>query len=246
MGRDGEQRLRVLPDGGNQKVLDVLAGQNDRGVLFTHTLHGVADIFDCGHIGEEQIQLVNAGGCAAPAQKLIAHEGQNVEEHGVFQALVGIQQAFHAEHQEVAAGDVGVAVEVFAFCADAHGMDAETDLLQRFFGIEVLALLVVAIEFFLTQLVEVLHDGKVGWLFHAVIRAIGNAEPGIQLREQDLYGVDLRIGEVLIRTKEIFQKGDVLAQPGNLSECLRRCPVHLAAAIRPRFRLQGIDGVLAG
>jgi len=125
-------------------------------------------------------------------------------------------------------------------------MDAETDLLQRFFGIEVLALLVVAIEFFLTQLVEVLHDGKVGWLFHAVIRAIGNAEPGIQLREQDLYGVDLRIGEVLIRTKEIFQKGDVLAQPGNLSECLRRCPVHLAAAIRPRFRLQGIDGVLAG
>ena len=125
-------------------------------------------------------------------------------------------------------------------------MDSKTDLLQRFLGIEVLALLVVAIEFFLAQLVEVLHDGKVGWLFHAVIRAIGNAESGIQLREQDLYGVDLRIGEVLIGPEEIFQKGDVLAQPGNLSECLRRCPVHLAAAIRPRFRLQGIDGVLAG
>ena len=53
VGRNAEQWFCKLLDFGKQKVLDVLACQNKRGLLFTHTLHAVADIFDCGHVCEE-------------------------------------------------------------------------------------------------------------------------------------------------------------------------------------------------
>ena len=89
-------------------------------------------------------------------------------------------------------------------------MDAETDLLERFLCVEVFAFFVIGHKLFLTKFVKVLHDRKVRGLFHAVIRAVGDTETGIQLGEQDFNGVDLRIGEILVAAEKIFQKGNVL------------------------------------
>ena len=81
-------------------------------------------------------------------------------------------------------------------------MDSEAHVLQRVLCIEVLPLLVVAVEFFLAQLVEVLHDREVRGLLRAVVGGVGDAEAGIQLGEQNLNGVDLRIGEILIAAEK--------------------------------------------
>ena len=97
-----------------------------------------------------------------------------------------------------------MAVEVFAFRADAHTVDSETDLLQRFFGVEVFSLLVVGHKFFLAEIVKILHDGKIRGLLYTVVRAVGDAESGIQFGEQDFDGVDLRIGKILVAAEEVF------------------------------------------
>jgi len=83
MRRNGKQRLCKLTDGRNQKVLDILTCQNDRGVLFAHTLHAVAQIFDCSHIREKEVQLVHRCRRAAFAEQFVAHERQNIEQHTV-------------------------------------------------------------------------------------------------------------------------------------------------------------------
>lgn len=245
MRGDAEQGLRELSDRGNQKILDVLACQNDRGVLLANALHGVADIFDCRHVGEEQIQLVDACRCLALSEKLIAHKGQDVEQHGVLEPLIGVHQAFHTEDEKMAVGDVGVSVEILGLSADAHGMDSEAHVLQSVLRVEVFPLLVVAVEFFLAQLVEVLHDWEVRGLLGAVVGGVSNAEAGIQLGEQDLDGVDLRIGEVLVAAEEIFQEGNMLRQPCDLLEGLRRGGVEIFNAVRPCFRLERVNRVLS-
>ena len=245
MRGDAEQGLCELSDRGNQKILDVLACQNDRGVLLADTLHSVSDIFDCRHVGKEQIQLVDARRRLALTEKLIAHEGQDVEQHGVLEPLVGVHQALHAEDEEVAVRDVGVSVEILGLGTDAHGMDSEAHVLQGVLCIEVLPLLVVAVEFFLAQLVEVLHDREVRGLLRAVVCGVGNAEAGIQLGEQNLNGVDLRIGEILIAAEKVLEESDVLGQPRHLLERFRRGGVDVLNAVRPCLRLEGIDRILA-
>ena len=60
-------------------------------------------------------------------------------------------------------------------------MDAEAHLLERLLGVEVSALLVVGHEFFLAQLIKVLHDGIVGGLEFAVVSAVGDAESSVEL-----------------------------------------------------------------
>ena len=60
-------------------------------------------------------------------------------------------------------------------------MDAEAHLLERLLGVEVSALLVVGHEFFLAQLIKVLHDGIVGGPQFAVVGAVGNTESGVEL-----------------------------------------------------------------
>lgn len=245
MRGDAEQGLCELSDRGNQKILDVLACQNDRGVFLSDTLHSVSDIFDCCHVGEEQVQLIDARRRLALSKKLIAHEGEDVEQHSVLEPLVGVHQALHAEDEEMAVGDVGVSVEILGLGADAHGMDSEAYVLQSVLRVEVLPLLVVAVEFFFAQFVEVLHDREVRGLLGAVVRGVGDAEAGVQLGEQNLNGVDLRIGEVLVAAEEVLEKGDVLGEPRDLLECFRRGGVDILNAVRPCFRLQGIDRVLA-
>ena len=51
VGRDTKQRLCVFPDPVNEEILDILAGQQDIGVLFSHSFHGVADLFPYGGCG---------------------------------------------------------------------------------------------------------------------------------------------------------------------------------------------------
>ena len=181
MGGDAEQGLCKLTDRRNQKVLDILTCQNDRGFLFTHTLGGITDIFDCRHIGEEQIQLVDGGGGVANAQELVGHIREDVEKHRILQSLVGIHQALDSEDQECIVGDVAVAVKIHRFRSYAHTVDAEAYLLERLLGVEVSALLVVGHEFFLAELIKVLHDGIVGGPQFAVVSAVGDAESGVEL-----------------------------------------------------------------
>ena len=245
MRGDAEQRFCELSDRGDQKILDVLACQNDRGVFLADTLHCVSDIFDGRHVGKEQIQLIDTGCRLALSEELIAHEGQDVEQHGVLEPLVGVHQALHSEDEEVTVRDVGVSVEILGLGADAHGMDSEAHVLQGVLRIEVLPLLVVAVEFFLAQLVEVLHDRKVRGLLRAVVGGVGDAEAGVQLREQDLNGVDLRVREILVAAEKVLEKGDVLGQSRDFLEGFRRGGVDILDAVRPCLRLEEIDRVLA-
>ena len=83
-----------------------------------------------------------------PCPKLVAHEGQNVEQHSILESLVGVHQAFYSEHEKWLSV-ILVSVEILGFDADAHGMDSEAHVLQSVLSVEVLALLVVAVEFFL-------------------------------------------------------------------------------------------------
>ena len=75
MGRDAEQGLGVFPDALDVEVLQILRGDNHRRVLFAHTLGKVADVFHSGEVGEEQVELIDAGGGVAVGEKLIAHVG---------------------------------------------------------------------------------------------------------------------------------------------------------------------------
>lgn len=75
MSRDAEQGLGVFTDALNVEVLQILRGDDDRRILFTHTLRKVSDVFHGGEIGEEQVELINAGGSVAIGQKLVAHVG---------------------------------------------------------------------------------------------------------------------------------------------------------------------------
>lgn len=245
MRGDAEQGLGKFSDRRDQKILDILTCKNDRGVFFANALHGVADIFDCRHVGEKQIQLIDACRCLALSEKLVRHEGQDIEQHGILEPLVGVHQALHTEDKEMAVGDIGVSVEILGFSADAHGVDAEAHVLQSVLRVEVFPLLVVAVKLFLAQLIEVLHDREVRGLLGAVVGGVGDAEAVVQLGEQDLDGVDLRIGKILVAAEEVLEEGDVLGQPRNLLEGFRCCRVDVFNAVRPCFRFQGVDRVLS-
>lgn len=130
-----------------------------------------------------------------------------------------------------------MSVEIFAFRADAHGVDAEADLLQRFFGVEIFSLLVVGHKFFLAEIVKILHDGKIRGLLYTVVRAVGDTESGVQLGEQDFNGVDLCVGKTLVAAEKVFQKGNVLTEPCDLFEGFGRSSVDILNAVSPRFRL---------
>ena len=100
--------------------------------------------------------------------------------------------------------DIGVTAPVFAFRTHAHGVDAEADFLQRFFGIEIFSALIVTIEFFFAQIVEILHDREFGRILYTVVSAVGDAEAGVQHGEQDFDGVDLTVAEILVAAEEVF------------------------------------------
>ena len=89
-------------------------------------------------------------------------------------------------------------------------MNPQAHLLQHFLGVEVLALLVVGVVFLLAQLVEVREDRKITGLFCGVVRAVRDAEPGVQFHEEYLYGIDLRVGKILVSPEKVLEKRNVL------------------------------------
>ena len=210
MSRDREQRLREFSDRRNQKILDILRCENDRGILFSYALHSVSDIFNCRHIGEEEVQLIDARCCVSFTEKLIRHIREDVEQHRILEAFVAVHESFHTEAEEVTVGDIRMTVEVFAFASHTHRVDAEADLLESFLGVQVLACLIVGHIFFLAQLVEVLHRREVRAFLLAVVGGIGDAESRIELCEEYLDGVDLRIVEFLIAPEKVLEECDVL------------------------------------
>ena len=213
MCRDAEQWFCELTDRGYQKILDILTCQNNRGFLLAHTLHAVANIFNCRHVCQEQIHLINARGGVSFPEKLIAHKGEDIEQHRIFEPFVSIQQSFYAEHKEFVVRDITVTIKVFALRTHAHGVDAKAHLLERFLSVKVFPLLIIAVEFFLAQLIEILHNWIIGCLQLAVVGAVGNSKSSVELRKQDFNGVDLTVTEILICSEKVFEIGNVLRQP---------------------------------
>ena len=179
MGGNGEHGLCELPDGGNQEILNVLRRQHHTGILFPDTLHGIADILNGSLVGQEQVQLINGGYAVANAYQPIAHIRQDVEQDSVLQALVGVHKPFYAEAQELVVHDVGVAVEVPAFRADAHGVDTETDLPEHLLGVQMLFAGVVFQILLLAQPIEFRHDWVVNRAEGGKVRAVRNPPLGI-------------------------------------------------------------------
>ena len=70
-----------------------------------------------------------------------------------------------------------------------------------------------------------------------------DAEPGIQLGQQDLNGVDLHIREILIGPEEVLQKRDVPRQQGGLAKGIRGC---LVGVLVPAPHFQHIDALFSG
>ena len=120
MSWDREQRLRELSDRRKQKILDVLACQNYRGILFSYALHSVSDIFNCRHIGEEEVQLVDTRCRVSFAEELIRHIREDVEQHRILEAFIAIHQALDSEAQEVTVRDIRMTVEVFTLATHTH------------------------------------------------------------------------------------------------------------------------------
>ena len=100
-------------------------------------------------------------------------------------------------------------------------------------------------ETFLFYLIQFLHDWEVRGLLCAVVGGVGNAKACVQLGEQNLDGVDLRVREILVAAEEVLEEGDVLGQPRDLLERLRRGGVDILDAVRPCFRLERVDCVLS-
>ena len=198
MSRDGEQGLCELLDVGQQKVLDILRSKNHGAFLFTHALHGIADILNGCTVTQEEIQFVNGSNRVADAEELVAHIRENIEKHGVLEAAVRIKQALHAKAQECVIGDVGVSVEILTFSADTHRMQTEAYLLQRLLGIDMLALGIKGFELFLADFIEVFHDWEVRRFLLTVVSRVCNAESGVKLHQKYLDGVKLLIREILV------------------------------------------------
>ena len=248
MGGDGEQRLGEFPDGGNQEVFNVLGCQNHDGIPLTDSLHGVADVLNGGQVGQEQVQLVDGCHGVADADEGIAHVGENIEQHGIAELLVGVHETLDTEAQELVICDVGVAVEILAFRANTHGVQSQADLPEDILGVEVLFVVIVHTELLFAELVQV---GKHGIVQRGQLGEVGgvrNAELGIELLQQDLDGIDLGIGEALVGAEEVFQERDVLRQPGYTAKCFRRAGIVSIGIflIAPDLGFQYIDQVLAG
>ena len=129
VGRDGKQRLCHLADAFLIKIFQILRGQQHGGLFFTNTLETVADVLNGRGIGQPDIQLVQCRHGIADRQKLIRHEGQHIEQHGVADIFRCAQQSFHTENEETAGGDVGVPIEELCVRTLAHRVQSQQDFL---------------------------------------------------------------------------------------------------------------------
>lgn len=115
-----EQRLCKLADVLNEKVLNILTGENYSGLLFTDTLHKVSDIFHSSQIGEEQVKLVDARNGISRGQQLVGHIRKHVEKQCGADIFACLQKSLYAEGHKITVGNICVTVEKFAFRAFAY------------------------------------------------------------------------------------------------------------------------------
>lgn len=76
VGGDGEQGAGQFPDALHIKVLQILRGQDHGGLLFSHPLQGVADIFDGGQVAQPDVQLIQRGYRVALGEQPVAEVGE--------------------------------------------------------------------------------------------------------------------------------------------------------------------------
>lgn len=120
MRRYREQRLCKLADVLNEKVLNILTGEDNCGLLFTDAFHKIADIFHSSQIGEEQVKLVDARNGISRGQQLVGHIRKHVEQQCGADIFARLQKSLYAEGYKIAVGNIGVTVEKFAFRAFAY------------------------------------------------------------------------------------------------------------------------------
>lgn len=75
---DSEKGTRQFPDTRLVKILQILTGQNQGGLLFTNPFEAVADVGNRDWIGEPQVQFVDGGHGISGSEQLVRHIG----EHG--------------------------------------------------------------------------------------------------------------------------------------------------------------------
>ena len=244
VGRDTEQRLGHFAHLFLIKVLQILRCQQHGGFLFTHTLEAVADVLNGRGIGQPDIQLVQRRHGIAHRQKLIRHERQYIEQHGVADIFSGTQHSLDTEDKEAAGGEVGVPIEELCVRTLAHGVQSQQNFLQELLRIEQMGVGIVAFEFFFDQVIEIRENRIVLRAHTAEIGPLCDAPFRVELGYHDLNGVDMGIREILVGAKEVLEEGNVLCQQGAFSEGFRGGCIVRVAAVIPAFRLQHIDDVL--
>ena len=86
---------------------------------------------------DSQIYSSSSAATVLPTvKKLIRHEGQHIEQHGVADIFSGTQHSLDAKDKKAAGGDVGVSIEELCVRTLAHGVQPQQDFLQELFRIE--------------------------------------------------------------------------------------------------------------
>ena len=223
------------------EVLQILAGKEQGGFLFSYSFKRVADVGDDGGIGQPQVQLVNGCHGIAQRQKLIRHIGQQTEQQRVSQIFRHVIQPLDTENKEFGVRDIGMPVEKPGIRAAAHGMEPQQQIPQHFPRIKTGGVIVVI--GFLDRIVEVGEDGIVLRPRRRKVRVVGDVPLFIQALHHQFQRVDVGRVKALVDAEHIPQEGDVLREQ-RPPESVRRVRVFRPAAIVPAARLQQVDAVL--
>lgn len=161
VGWNGKQGLGELGHTGEEKVLQVLAGQHHTGIPLSRPFQDIADVLNDHPVGEPYMKLIQGGHRVALGQQPVAEIGQHIEQHGVLHISAGLEKPLNTKHQKAVAGDIGVTVEEPAFRTPAHGVKPQKNLLEHFLGVEGPFLAVIVLIRRLNGSVEVGKDGVV-------------------------------------------------------------------------------------
>ena len=242
MDGDGKEGARQLPYSRLGEVLQILAGKEQGGFLFSYSFKRVADVGDDGGIGQPQVQLINSRYGIAQRQKLIRHIGQQTEQQGVPKIFRHVIQSLDTENKEFGTVNIGVPIEEPGVRAAAHGMEPQQQISQHLPRIKAVCGLVMVVAF-LNSVIEVREDWVIGRLHSGKVRAVGDVPLLIELFYHQLQRVDVGRVEALVDAEHIPQEGDVLGEQ-RPPESVRRVRVFRPAAIVPAARLQQVDAVL--
>ena len=100
--RNAEQRLCQFRRLRQQKILDILAGQQQGGLFLPRPLHARPDVSDGCFVVEIQVQFINGRDSISGTEQFIVHIAENIEQHRVAQVLPRFQQGFYTECDEPA------------------------------------------------------------------------------------------------------------------------------------------------